>query len=47
MGKLIHPFIVRYKESFIEDNSLNIVMEYCDSGDLSNFLKMQNKRPLK
>ena len=47
MGKLVHPFIVRYRESFIEDNILNIVMEYCDNGDLNNFLKMQNKRPLK
>ena len=47
MGKLVHPFIVRYRESFIEDNILNIVMEYCDNGDLNNFLKIQNKRPLK
>lgn len=47
MGKLTHPFIVRYQESFIEDNTLNIVMEYCDNGDLANFLKMQNKKPLK
>ena len=47
MGKLVHPFIVRYRQSFIEDNILNIVMEYCDNGDLNNFLKIQNKRPLK
>jgi serine/threonine protein kinase len=47
MGKLVHPFIVRYRESFIEDNTLNIVMEYCDNGDLHNYLKLQNKRPLK
>lgn len=26
---------------------MNIVMEFCDSGDLSNYLKMQNKKPLK
>ena len=47
MGKLVHPFIVRYQESFIEDNTLHIVMEYCDNGDLNNYLKLQNKRPLK
>jgi serine/threonine protein kinase len=29
MGKLIHPFVVRYRESFIEENTLNIVMEFC------------------
>lgn len=22
-------------------------MEFCDSGDLSNYLKLQNKKPLK
>lgn len=47
MGKLVHPFIVRYRESFIEDNTLNIVMEYCDNGDLNHFLKLQNRRHLK
>ena len=47
MGKLSHPYIVRYRESFIEDNTLNIVMEYCDNGDLNQYLKLQNKRPLK
>ena len=47
MGKLTHPFIVRYSQSFIEDNTLNIVMEYCDNGDLAQFLKTQNRKPLK
>jgi len=47
MGKLIHPFIVLYKDSFVEDDTLHIVMEYCDNGDLSMFMKMQNKKPLK
>ena len=27
------PYIVRYYESFEENNFLNIVMEYCDGGD--------------
>jgi len=47
MGKLSHPFIVRYQDSFTEDNTLNIVMEYCDNGDLAQHLKLQNKKPLK
>lgn len=47
MGKLKHPFIVCYIESFVEDNNLNIIMEYCDGGDLSYLLKQQNKKYLK
>ena len=47
MGKLKHPFIVSYCESFTEDRNLNIIMEYCDSGDLSQYLKQQNKKYLK
>ena len=47
MGKLNHPFIVRYQDSFIEDRTLNIVMEYCDGGDLAYYLKQQNKKYLK
>lgn len=27
---LSHPHIVQYKDSFIEDNTLVIVMEYCE-----------------
>lgn len=47
MGKLKHPFIVCYFESFIEERNLNILMEYCDGGDLSIYLKQQNKKFLK
>ena len=32
------PFIVKYHESFEENNSLYIVMEYCDGGDLNQFI---------
>ena len=31
-------YIVRYYESFEEKNYLNIVMEYCDGGDLCEFI---------
>ncbi len=27
---LAHPHIVEYKDSFIEDNTLVIIMEYCE-----------------
>ena len=41
-------YVVKYYESFLENDNLNIVMEYCDNGDLCNYLKekrMKN-RPL-
>jgi len=38
LSSLNSPYIVKYFDSFIENNNLNIVMEYCDSGDLANFL---------
>jgi len=39
-------FIVKYFDSFLEKNKLNIVMEYCSGGDLESFLKSQMGRPL-
>lgn len=32
-------FVVRYYDSFKEKNFLNIVMEYCDGGDLGKFIE--------
>jgi len=36
-----HPNIVGYKEAFFDNssNTLNIVMEYCDYGDIENKMK--------
>merc|ERR1719428_50264 len=36
---LKHPYIVRYRESFLEDGWLCIAMDYCEGGDLSDRLK--------
>ena len=36
-------YVVKYYDSFEENNNLNIVMEYCDGGDLSNFIE-KNKQ---
>ena len=36
-------YIVRYFESFEEKNYLHIVMEYCDGGDLNEFLNKNKK----
>lgn len=34
MKKFRHPYIVEYKESFLDDNKLCIIMAFCDGGDL-------------
>ena len=39
-------FVVKYYDSFEENNKINIVMEYCDEGDLNDFItkkKNENK----
>ncbi len=33
---LVGPTIIRYYESFIENDSINIVMEYAEKGSLSD-----------
>lgn len=32
-------YVVQYFSSFLEDDYLNIVMEYCNRGDLAGILK--------
>lgn len=34
LKKIDNPYIVTYYSSFIENNYLNIIMEYCNRGDL-------------
>eukprot|EP00792_Barthelona_sp_PAP020_P012639 TRINITY_DN738_c0_g1_i1.p1 TRINITY_DN738_c0_g1~~TRINITY_DN738_c0_g1_i1.p1 ORF type:complete len:619 (+),score=169.02 TRINITY_DN738_c0_g1_i1:51-1907(+) len=46
LNRLTHPFIVEYHESFVFKNYLCIIMEYCEQGDLSTYLKKRNKKPL-
>ena len=36
-------YVVKYYDSFEEDNKLNIVMEYCECGDLNDFIEKQKK----
>ena len=42
-AKILHsiksPYVVKYFDSFEEKNFLNIVMEYCDGGDLGKFIE--------
>ena len=46
LKKLDCKYIVKYYDSYEENNTLNIVMEYCQNGDLSSFIndcKKKNK----
>ncbi|OQR85366.1 serine/threonine protein kinase, partial [Thraustotheca clavata] len=42
LAQLQSPFVVQYKENFIEGTVLHIVMEYCDGGDLAGCIKAQD-----
>ena len=39
LSKIKSKYVVQYYDSFEEDGKLNIIMEYCDSGDLNDFLE--------
>ncbi|KAF7709929.1 hypothetical protein HF521_016779 [Silurus meridionalis] len=45
LSKLKHPNIVTFFHSFHERNSLYIVMEYCDGGDLMQKIILQKGKP--
>nr|XP_016851467.1 PREDICTED: serine/threonine-protein kinase Nek3 [Anolis carolinensis] len=44
LAKMKHPNIVTFSESFEADGHLNIVMEYCDDGDLMQKIKLQKEK---
>merc|ERR1719440_2617945 len=45
LSQLRHPYIVRYRENFLEDGWLCIVMDFCEGGDLSERIKkMRSQR---
>ena len=46
MKKFVHPNIVKiYDSHFDEQNELlEIIMEYCEDGDLLNYFKKKNKQ---
>lgn len=39
LQKLHHPNIVAYKDCFIEEDSFNIIMSYCEGGDMYNRIR--------
>ena len=44
LSSIESPFIVKYYDSFTEKSIINIVMEYCENGDLGIYLKRQMGR---
>jgi serine/threonine protein kinase len=46
LGELESTFIVGYYDSFIQDTMINIIMEFCQNGDMQSFIKRQNGKPL-
>jgi NIMA (never in mitosis gene a)-related kinase len=47
MGRVDCPNIVKYHDSFVSDDTkINIIMEYCEHGDLHSYLKKLNSKHL-
>lgn len=46
MSKLENKYIVKMYESFTSDMKINIIMEFCENGDLGLLLKRQMGRSL-
>ena len=46
LSQIKSNFVVKFYDSFEENNELNIVMEYCEGGDLDKLLNQRNKIPL-
>ena len=44
LSKLNYHYIVKYHDSFEEKNFLNIVMEYCDDGDLDGLINKTKEK---
>ena len=47
LAEMDSPYIVRYFDSFIDKDSLHIVMEHCERGDLSRHLRKAGERGAK
>jgi serine/threonine protein kinase len=44
LASLRHPYIITYRDSFVEKNFLCIVMDYADGGDLFKAIAQQRSR---
>ena len=47
LSQIESKYVVKYYESFEEDNKLYIVMEYCPKGDLNDFIENEKKKKKK
>jgi NIMA (never in mitosis gene a)-related kinase len=47
LAKMDSPFVVKYLDSFLDKNCLQIVMEFCNKGDLQRMVKRAVKKELK
>ncbi len=47
LAKMDSCYVVRYFDSFLSHGSLQIVMEYCNKGDLQKMIKKAQKKELK
>ncbi|KAH8739262.1 hypothetical protein FG386_000019 [Cryptosporidium ryanae] len=45
LSSIRHPYIICFRESFVDGNHLNIVMEYAEGGDL--FKRVNNRKKFK
>ena len=41
LRKLSHPHVVRFEDSFVDKESVCIVMQYCEGGDLADLISTQ------
>ena len=44
LASITSVYVVKYFDSFVEEDTLHIVMEYCDKGDLKGLLKREKKK---
>lgn len=46
LSQMNSTYVVQYYDSFISEDSLHIVMEYCNKGDLQNLLKKAKEKEM-
>jgi len=46
LSKINSTYIVKFYDSFSDKNMINIIMEYCENGDLGLYMKRQMGRSL-